>query len=114
MTPPTVPSRSNTPIALMSVAVLALAFPLYAFARWMVIVTRTSSHIEAVERFHQGIPQTLQSGGALEWFSAGLCLVSVVAAAFARAGMRGAGRAGLTALLTLAALLGLWNLFTLM
>jgi hypothetical protein len=114
MTTGTAPARTNTGSAMLVVAVLAFAFPLYAFVRWMVIASGAGGHAEAVARFQQGIPQALQSRGSLEWLSAGLCLVTVVAAAVARGGTRGAARAGLTSLVTVAALLGLWNVFTLM
>jgi hypothetical protein len=114
MTTSNVPARSNTTSAMLIVALLAFVFPLYAFVRWAVIASRTHPHAEAAARFYQGFPEAMQARGAVEGLSAGLCLVTVVAAAVARSRLRGPAHLALTALLTVAALLGLWNLFTLM
>ena len=114
MTTGTAPARSTGTTALLAVAVLAQAFPLYAFVRWVVIASRTSPHAEAAARFYAGFPEGMQARGMVEGLSAGLCLVTVVTAAVARSRLSGPAHVGLTALLTFAALLGLWNVFTLM
>jgi hypothetical protein len=98
---------------MIGVAVAALAIPVYAFVRWMIIVTRTPSASEAVARFDQGVPLLLQ-GTRLEWLSAGLCLVAALAANEARGRLTGRARMAMIGVVTFAAVLGIWNVFTLM
>jgi hypothetical protein len=115
MTTGIAPARSRTTsTVLLAVAGLSLVFPLYAFVRWLIIAGGTTGQAEAAARFYGGFPQGMQARGVVEWLSAGLCLVTVVAAGVARGRLTGPARTGLTALLTFAALLGIWNVFTLM
>jgi hypothetical protein len=98
---------------LLLCAVLALAFPVYAFAHWVMVFDTQQPREEIARQFLAGFPFTWRSQATIVTFSVGGCVAAVLLARLARPGLpRGAALAA-TGLMLLASLLGAWNLFAL-
>lgn len=106
--------RSSVGLALLSAAILAFAGPLYAVVRWIAVWDSRQPRETVLATFMAGFPGWLPSPHAVAWGSAAACAVAVGAALLARRWLEGGLRGSASAVLGLAALLGAWNLFTLM
>ena len=106
--------RSPAGLVALGAAVLAFAGPAYAFARWIAVWNAGQSRETVLASFMAGFPSWLPSPRAVAVASLLACAVAVVCALLARRRLRGGSRHLAGAVLGLAALLGAWNLFTMM
>jgi hypothetical protein len=106
--------RPKWPYALLGLAVVVFAFPLYMFIHWIVVSKTAPTFPEAVVRFKAALPEALQPAGRLEWTSAGACLVAAIVAGFALRALSSFVRGVFKVFIGVALLLGAWYLWTLM
>jgi len=98
----------------LSVAVVSCGGALYAAVRWVAVWDSRQPREAVLARFMTGFPSWLQSPHAVALASIAACAVAAGAALLAHRSLEGKRRASASVVLGLAALLGAWNLFTLM
>jgi hypothetical protein len=99
---------------LLASALAVVAFPLYAFAHWVMVFDKTRPREEVVGQFFAGFPHSWRSGGIIVALSVAGCVAAIVLARLARPGLAGWWAKTATILTVVAAALGAWNLFTMM
>ena len=99
---------------LLASALAVLAFPLYAFAHWVMVFDKSRPREEVVGQFFAGFPYTWRSAGIILTMSVVGCVAAIVLARLARPGLTGWWGKTATILTVVAAALGAWNLFTMM
>jgi hypothetical protein len=104
--------RPRWPYALLGLAVVLFAFPLYMFIHWIAVSKSAPTFPEPVVRFKAALPEVLQPGGRLELTSAGACLAAAIVAGLALRALSSLVRRLLTVFVGLALLLGAWYLWT--
>jgi len=107
-------SREQLSRVLLACAVAAFAFPIYAFAHWVMVFDKNKPREEVVQQFFAGFPYTWRSAGTIVLMSVVGCVAAIVLARLARPGLTGWWARTATLLVVLAAALGAWNVFTMM
>ena len=107
-------SREQLSRVLLACAVAAFAFPIYAFAHWVMVFDKNKPREEVVQQFFAGFPYTWRSAGTIVLMSVVGCVAAIVLARLARPGLTGWWAKTATLLVVLAAALGAWNVFTMM
>jgi hypothetical protein len=107
-------NREQVSRVLFASAVAAFAFPIYAFAHWVMVFDRNKPREEVVRQFFAGFPYTWRSAGTIVLLSVAGCVGAIVLARLARPGLTGWWARTATLLMVVASLLGVWNLFTMM
>ena len=104
----------GVPALWLSVALASFAFPLYAFLRWLNVFDKAAEFGENVTRFLDGFPGPIRDAFTITVISSACCAVAAAAGVVAFRRATGPPRGAIGLLVGLAALMGLWNLFTLM
>lgn len=99
---------------LLASALAVFAFPIYAFAHWVMVYDKNSPREEVAQQFFAGFPYTWRSGGTIVLVSVAGCIAAILLARLARPGLTGWWAKTATLLIAIAAVLGAWNLFTMM
>lgn len=99
---------------LFASALAVFAFPVYAFAHWVMVYDRNAPREAVVQQFFAGFPYTWRSAGVIALASLAGCVAAILLARVARAGLTGWWARAATLLILIAAVLGVWNLFALM
>lgn len=99
---------------LLASALAVFAFPVYAFAHWVMVYDKHSPREEVAQQFFAGFPYTWRSGATIVIVSVIGCAAAVLLAKLARPGLTGWWAKADTILILVAAVLGAWNLFTMM
>ena len=107
-------NREQLSRVLFACAVAAFAFPIYAFAHWVMVFDKNKPREEVVQQFFAGFPYTWRSAGTILMLSVVGCVAAIVLARLARPGLTGWWAKTATLLTVAAAALGAWNLFTMM
>ena len=107
-------SREQLSRILLAGAVATFAFPIYAFAHWVMVFDKTKPREEVVQQFFAGFPYTWRSGATIAIVSVVACAAAILLARVARPGLTGWWAKTATILIVIAAALGAWNLFTMM
>lgn len=108
------PGRALVSRILFASALAVFAFPVYAFAHWVMVYDRNKPREEVVQQFFAGFPYTWRSAGVIALASVAGCAAAILLARVARPGLTGWWARAATLLIVLAALLGTWNLFNIM
>jgi hypothetical protein len=106
--------RSTLGLVSLVVAVLSLGGALYPAVRWIAVWDSHQPRDAVLANFMAGFPGWLSSPQAVTWASLAACAVAVGAALLAHGSLQRSLRRLGNVVLVLAALLGVWNLFTLM
>ena len=106
--------RSTLGLASLFVAVLSLGGALYPAVRWIAVWESRQPRDAVLASFMAGFPSWLSSPQAVTWASIAACAAAVGAALLAHRSLQRGLRGLASVVLVLAALLGVWNLFTLM
>ena len=101
-------------LVVLSVAVVSCGGALYAAMRWVAVSDSRQPRETVLATFMTGFPSWLQSPQAVSGASIAACDVAVGAALLAHRLLDGKLRGFANVVLGLAAVLGAWNLFTLM
>lgn len=107
-------NREQLSRVLLACAVAAFAFPIYAFAHWVMVFDKNKPREEVAQQFFAGFPYTWRSAGTIVLLSVIGCVAAIVLARLARPGLDGWWAKTATLLTVLAAVLGAWNIFTMM
>lgn len=107
-------ARALVSRVLLASALAVFAFPLYAFAHWVMVFDKVKPREEVAQQFLAGFPYTWRSGAAIATISVIGCAAAVLLAKLARPGLTGWWAKTATILIVVAAVLGAWNLFTMM
>jgi hypothetical protein len=107
-------SREQLSRVLLACAVAAFAFPIYAFAHWVMVFDKSKPREEVVQQFFAGFPYTWRSGATIVLISVAGCVAAIILARLARPALTGWWAKAATILILTAAVLGGWNLFTMM
>ena len=99
---------------LLASALAVLAFPVYAFAHWVMVFDKGRPREEIAQQFFAGFPYSWRSAGIVVGISLAGCVAAIVLARLARPGLTGWWAKSATILIVAAAALGTWNLFTMM
>ena len=99
---------------LLASALAVFAFPVYAFAHWVMVFDKAKPREEVAQQFFAGFPYTWRSGATIVTVSVLGCAAAVLLARLARPGLTGWWARTATILIIVAAVLGAWNLFTMM
>ena len=99
---------------LLASAVAAFAFPIYAFAHWVMVYDAHRPREEVLQLYYAGFPYTWRSPGTIVLISVIGCVAAIILAKLARPGLPRGVHFATSVLMLLAALLGAWNLFTMM
>ena len=107
-------NREQLSRVLLACAVAAFAFPIYSFAHWIMVYDGEKPREEVVQLFLAGFPYTWRSGVTIVLMSVAGCVAAIVLARLARPALTGWWAKAATLLILVAAILGAWNLFTMM
>lgn len=107
-------NREQLSRLLLACAVAVFAFPVYAFAHWVMVFDKAKPREEVAQQFFAGFPYTWRSGATIAIVSVVGCAAAVLLAKLARPGLTGWWAKAATTLVIVAAVLGAWNLFTMM
>jgi hypothetical protein len=107
-------TRAQLSRVLFACAVAAFAFPIYTFAHWVMVFDSKKPREEVAQQFLAGFPYTWRSAGTIVMISVAGCAAAILLARLARPGLVGWWAKTATLLIVLAAVLGAWNLFTMM
>jgi hypothetical protein len=107
-------SREQLSRILLAGAVATSAFPIYAFAHWVMVFDKARPREEIAQQFFAGFPYTWRSGATIAIVSVVACAAAILLARVARPGLTGWWARTATILIIVAAALGAWNLFTMM
>ena len=99
---------------LLASALAVFAFPVYAFAHWVMVFDKAKPREEVAQLFFAGFPYTWRSAATIVTVSVIGCAAAVLLARLARPGLTGWWAKTATILTIAAAVLGAWNLFTMM
>ena len=104
-------NREQLSRILLAGAVATIAFPIYAFAHWVMVFDKAKPREEVAQQFFAGFPYTWRSGPAIALVSVVACAAAILLARVARPGLAGWWARAATILIIVAAVLGAWNLF---
>ena len=107
-------NREQISRVLLAGAVATFAFPIYAFAHWVMVFDKAKPREEVAQQFFAGFPYTWRSGPTIAIVSVVACAAAILLARLARPGLTGWWAKSATILIMVAAVLGAWNLFTMM
>ena len=99
---------------LLASGLAVFAFPVYAFAHWVMVFDKTKPREEVAQLFFAGFPYSWRSPGTIVLLSVVGCAAAILLARLARPGLAGWWAKTATLLIVAAAVLGAWNLFTMM
>jgi hypothetical protein len=104
-------SRALVSRVLLGSALAVFAFPVYAFAHWVMVFDKSKPREEVAQQFFAGFPYTWRSGMTIVMIAVAGCAAAIVLARLARPGLTGWWAKTATLLTVAAAVLGAWNLF---
>lgn len=107
-------NRALVSRVMLASALAVFAFPIYAFAHWVMVFDKNKPREEVAQQFFAGFPYTWRSAGTIVLLSVVGCVAAIVLARLARPGLTGWWAKTATLLIVIAAVLGAWNLFTMM
>lgn len=107
-------SRGLVSRVMLASALAVFAFPVYAFAHWVMVFDKSKPREEVAQQFFAGFPYTWRSAGTIVLLSVVGCAAAILLARLARPGLGGWWAKTATILIVVAAVLGAWNLFTMM
>jgi hypothetical protein len=99
---------------LLASALAVFAFPVYAFAHWVMVFDKVRPREDVAQQFLAGFPYTWRTSGIIVGMSLTGCVAAILLARLARPGLTGWWARTATILTIAAAALGAWNLFTMM
>ncbi len=107
--------RDRASRIMLLAAVAAFAFPVYAFAHWIMVFDKALPPVELQRLFFAGFPYSWRSAQLIALLSLAGCVVAILLARLARRRFPpGPWALSATILLVMASALGAWNLFTMM